>query len=171
MEKWKTLVRRVDAASDMVGRVASFLLIPLMLIATMEVILRYVFNSPTIWAWDVNVQLFGVLILFGGAYTYRYDEHVRVDLLIVHLPPRGRAILNLITSFLFFFSFTVLLIFSSQEALNAFAIKEQFTSVWSPPVYPLKMLIPLAVFLFILQGVTYVIRDLLIVIHPEGVEK
>lgn len=167
MQKWKSLVRRIETISDIVGRVSSFLLIPLMIFSTMEVILRYGFNSPTIWAWDADIQLFSVLILSGGAYAYRYDMHVRVDVFIMHLSQRVRAILDLITSVLFFFAFIVLLIVSSQEALTSFTLREQQSTFWFSPIYPLKMLIPVAVFLFLLQGVAYVIRNLLIIIHPE----
>lgn len=167
MEKWVSLARRIDTVSDVSGRVLSFLLIPMMIITVTEVVMRYVFNSPTIWAWDLNLQLFGLLIIFGGPYAHRHEGHVRVDLLIAYLSPRGRAILDLITSILFFFSFAVLLFFSSQEALNSFATKERFTSFWAPPVYPLKMMIPVAILLFILQGVAVAIRNVVIIVQPE----
>lgn len=168
MEKWKELARRIEALSDKTGRFFSFLFIPLMIISFTEVFLRYMFNSPTIWAWDINIQLFGLLIIFGGAYTYYYDMHVRVDLVIVCLSRRARAIMDLISSTLFFFSFSILLILSTQEAWDSFVIREHASSIWSPPIYPLKIMIPLAILLFLLQGVAHVIRDVLVMMHPEG---
>lgn len=171
MAKWSLWLKRIEALNDRAGRIFSFLLIPLMVVAATEVILRYIFNSPTIWAWDVNIQLFGALIIFGGAYAFRHNMHVRVDLLVVYLPRRARAVLDLITSTLFFFSFMVLLVYSSLEGWNAFKTRERFTSIWAPPIYPLKMLIPVAIFLFILQGVVYSVRDFIMAIHPEAAKE
>ena len=171
MEKLKGYMKRIDSITDFLGKLFSFLLIPLMLITSIEVVSRYIFNRPTIWAWDVNIQLFGALILIGGSYAYVHNMHVRVDLLVVYLPARVRAFLNLLTSMLFFFSYSVLLWQSSLEAWHSLKIREQFTSVWSPPIYFEKMLIPLAVFLLILQGGVQFTRDLLLVIYPGTGEK
>lgn len=171
MERLTGLIRVIDTITNFFGRLFSFLLIPLMVITTMEVVSRYIFNRPTIWAWDVNIQLFGAIILMGGAYAYLHNMHVRVDLLVIYLPPRTRALLNLFTSLLFFFSYGVLLWQGSLEAWQSLKIREQYTSVWAPPIYFEKMLVPLAVFLFLLQGAVQFIRDLLFVMYPETGEK
>jgi len=171
MEKLKSFMERIDSITDLLGKLFSFLLIPLMLITSIEVVSRYIFNRPTIWAWDVNIQLFGAIILIGGSYAYIHNMHVRVDLLVIYLPARVRAFLNLLTSMLFFFSYSVLLWQGSLEAWNSLKIREQYTSVWSPPIYFEKMLIPIAVFLFLLQGGVQFTRDLLLVIYPETGEK
>jgi len=165
------LLRAMDVINDGIGRIFSFLLLPLMVITATEVVLRYIFNRPTIWAWDVNIQLFGAIILIGGAYAFLYNMHVRVDLLVIHLPLRARALLNLFASMLFFFSFGVLLWQGGLEAWQSLKIREQYTSVWAPPIYFVKVLVPIAVFLFLMQGVVQFIRDLLLVIHPEIREK
>lgn len=171
MEKWKERMRRIDALTEKTGRFFSYLFIPLMVFTALEVVLRYFFRSPTIWAWDVNIQIFGILIIFGGAYTYRTQGHVRVDLVISHVSRRTRAIMDLISSSWFFFSYSVLLIISSQEAWRSFMIREKASSIWAPPLYPLKILIPLAILLLLLQGVAHVIRNVLVIMHPEGEAK
>lgn len=164
-------MRWIEALNEKTGRVVSVLFIPLMLFTFMEVILRYFFNSPTIWAWDMNIQIFGLLIIFGGAYTYISDGHVRVDLIIARVSRRTRAIMDLISSFFFFFGFSILLITSSLEAWRSFVTREHVTSIWEPPLYPLKMMIPLAILLFLLQGIAHVIRNVLVIMHPEGEPK
>lgn len=168
METLKECLRLIEAVSDKTGRVFSFLFIPLMIISFAEFSLRYMFNSPTIWAWDINIQLFGLLIIFGGVYTYCNNMHVRVDLVIIHFSKRWQAIMDILSSSLFFFSFSVLLILSLQEAWHSFSIRELASSIWAPPVYPLKMMIPLAILLFLLQGVAHLIRDVLVIMCPEG---
>lgn len=168
MEKLKKLVECIDALTDKTGRLFSFLFIPLMIISFTEFILRYFFNSPTIWAWDINIQLFGMLILFGGAYAHYHKMHVHVDLFVLLFSRRVQAILALISSTLLFFTLIILLILTTQEAWDSFGFRERVSSVWAPPIYPLKMMIPLAIVLFILQGVAQVIRNVLVIVKPEG---
>lgn len=171
MERLTGFMRAIDTMTNFLGKLFSFLLIPLMCITAIEVVSRYIFNRPTIWAWDVNIQLFGAIILIGGSYAYLHNMHVRVDLLVIYMPARARACLNLLTSMLFFFSYSVLLWQGSLEAWQSIKIREQYTSVWSPPIYFEKMLIPMAISLFLLQGAVQFIRDLLLVMYPGMGEK
>lgn len=55
MQRIKLCLRYIDAINECTGKGVGFLIIPITLIITLEVILRYVFNRPTIWAWDVNL--------------------------------------------------------------------------------------------------------------------
>lgn len=162
-------LRVIDTLNDNMGKIFSFLLLPLMVITTIEVIARYIFNRPTLWAWVINIQLYGAILVTGGAYTLLHNMHVNIDLLVVYLNPKARALINLFTSILFFLVMGVLLWQSSTAALHSFKIGEKYTySVWQPPIYPLKMLIPIAIFLFLLQGIAKFIRDFHSFIHPGG---
>lgn len=157
----KTLLSIIDDINDRAGMLFSVLLIPLMMITTIEVIARYIFSRPTIWAWNVNIQLFGALTVIGGGYALRHNMHVSVGLVVDYLPRRVRALLNLFTSILFFLVMGVLLWQSSVAAWESVKIREAYTSVWAPPIYHLKTLIPIAVFLLLLQGIAKFIRDFL----------
>jgi TRAP-type mannitol/chloroaromatic compound transport system permease small subunit len=164
MDKLNKCLTRIDFLSDKTGRLISFLLIPLMIITFIEFVARYMFNSPTIWAWDVNIQLFALIVLFGGAYDYYHNMHVRVDIVFGMLPRRTQAIMDVITSTLVFLTLVTLLIFSTQEAWSAFLIGEKSNSVWAPPIYPLKAAIPLGIFLFVLQGLASLLRNILVIL-------
>lgn len=59
-------LRVVDTFNTWLGRIGGWLFLPLTVIIFLDVVLRYIFNSPTIWAWDVNVQLMGALVALGG---------------------------------------------------------------------------------------------------------
>lgn len=163
-------VNFVDKLTEFIGQLFSLLLIPLMCIVSMEVILRYIFNSPTIWAWDVNMQLFSLLLVIGGSYAYLHDAHVRVDVVLNGLSARTKIYLDLFTSLLFFFVIGVLLWQSSVEGIEAFTTKENYSSLWSPPIYPLKLAIPFFVFLLLLQGITKFISGILKLTDPDNRE-
>ncbi|ESR24147.1 TRAP transporter small permease subunit [Lutibaculum baratangense] len=61
-----------------------------MLILMQEVILRYVFNAPTIWAHETTVFLCGIAFIYGGLYCTARDRHIRVVLIYDALGPRLR---------------------------------------------------------------------------------
>jgi TRAP-type mannitol/chloroaromatic compound transport system permease small subunit len=159
MEK-KPWLGRIDILNERVGYVISFLIIPMTLIAVTEVILRYVFNRPTIWAWDINMMLLGAFSILSGGYVLLKGGHVTMDVVILRLSPRVRAVIGLITSLVFFFSMAILMWQSAVEARDSLLIREKVNSVWGPPIYPLKMLWPIGAFLLFLQGVVIFIRDL-----------
>lgn len=150
----------VDLINEWVGRVVSFLIIPMTLVAVIEVILRYVFNRPTIWAWDVNMMLLGAFTVLTGGYVLLKEGHVSMDVFVSRLSPRVRAVIALITSLLFFFSIGLLVWQGGLEARESLLIGEKVNSVWGPPLYPLKILWPIGAFLLLLQGVATFIRDL-----------
>lgn len=61
-----------------------------MAILIQEVILRYVFNAPTIWAHETTIFLCGVAFVYGGLYCTARDRHIRVVLIYDALSPRWR---------------------------------------------------------------------------------
>jgi len=105
----KRVLRSIDAVSKHSG-IFAWLIIPMCAIMTYEVVVRYGFNAPTIWANDLSKLIFGVYFVIGGGYTLVYDGHVRVDVLFRRLSLRKQAILNLVTSSVFFLPFVVVLL-------------------------------------------------------------
>ena len=85
--------RLIDLAERWVGGIgvfAALLLVPLVLATTWEVVSRYAFNAPTIWAYEVGYLLTGSHFLLGLAYTLRQGEHIRIDVLSAHMAPSTR---------------------------------------------------------------------------------
>src|SRR3569623_1437255 len=71
-----------------------------------EVMARYIFNSPTNWVHESMFLMFGMQYMLCGAYAYKEDQHVRVDVVYAHLSRRGKAIADIVSS-VFFFIFTI----------------------------------------------------------------
>jgi TRAP-type mannitol/chloroaromatic compound transport system permease small subunit len=155
----RSYVAWIGVINQWVGYLLSFLVLPLTLITVIEVILRYGFSRPTIWAWDVNVMLMGALSVLSGGYVFLKEGHVVMDLVVSRLSPRVRAVISLVTSLLFFFGIGILVWQGGLEARDSLIIRERVNSVWGPPLYPLKILFPIGAFLLLLQGVATFIRD------------
>jgi TRAP-type mannitol/chloroaromatic compound transport system permease small subunit len=139
--------------SNKAGEGASFLTMFMMSIISYEVLSRYLFNSPTKWAWLTNKQLFGVFILFAGVYAMSKRAHIRIEMLYDHFSPRLKFISRMISLVLFVFFIGCLIYQSSWMGLESFAVKEKATGLFKMPLYPLKLLIPLVSFLFLLEGI------------------
>ena len=148
-----------DSINKWAGWIVAFLIPVVMLIISYEVIMRYFFRAPTIWAWDINVQLLAVILLFGGGYLLLHNGHVRVDVLYSRLPERWKTILDLITFPVLFIYLVVLLWKFVVLTLGSIADREVTNTLFAPPVYPLKILCSIAVFFFLMEGVAMFIRN------------
>lgn len=159
--------RVIDTLNEWAGKVTMWLFIPLAGIVTVDVILRYGFNRPLIWSWDINSQLLGVLIILSGGWTLLKEGHVRVDVFWGRLSTRMKALVDLITFLLFIFAIGILLWQSASAALVSVQTGERYSSYFAPPIYPLKIIIVVGVFLLLFQGIVKFIRNLLLLTKGE----
>ena len=157
----------IDTANEWTGRVFSLLFLPLVFIVMIEVVLRYFFNKPTLWGWDTNIMLTATIASMGAGYALLHRRHVTVDIVVGRFSPRVRAIINLITSPFFFIPIGLLSWVAIVRAERSVLGKELYSTVWEPPLYPLRVLIAIGIFLFLLQGIVKFIHDIRIAAGRE----
>ncbi len=97
----------IDTINEWVGKVFRWAIVLLALTMCYEVVLRYVFNNPTIWSFEISTALYATTFMMGAAYALLYKAHVSIDLFYEMLGVRGRAILDIISSVIFFFPFLI----------------------------------------------------------------
>jgi len=149
----KSWIKLIDAASEKVGESVSLLAVAMMLVTTIEVVARYVFNSPTIWSRTINKQIFGVFSLFAGVYALQKGIHLRVEMLYERLSPRLRFCARLISLGVFLIFMGVLVWQGSWMASNSIASKELTQGTFKIPLYIFKTFIPAVAFLFLIEGI------------------
>ena len=144
----------VDRASTWVGQAFAWLILVLTLQVSWEVFSRYVLNQPNAWSFDLMIMLYGTVFMMAGAYTLAKNGHVRGDVLYGFFPPRLQAGLDLLLYFLFFIPGIVALVWAGYTyAEESWAIRETSTlTANGPPLYPFKMVIPIAGILLLAQG-------------------
>lgn len=152
-------IRFVDTMNDRMGKIISFLIYPIMLVLVYEVVMRYSFTKPTIWAHETSCMLFGAHFILGGAYALRHDAFVNVDVFYERFSKRTKAIIDLITWTMFYIFVGVLLWGSVPWALKSLSLLEYSESTWGPPIWPIKFTIPFGAFFILLQGMTKTIKD------------
>jgi TRAP-type mannitol/chloroaromatic compound transport system permease small subunit len=143
----------IDTMSEKIGKPASLLVFIMMVITATEVIGRYFFNHPTVWAWPLNRQVFGLFILAAGSYTMFKRGHIRIEILYEHFPPRFKLIARLI-ALASFIAFTGVLVWQGTwMGWNSLMMGEKLSGAFRIPLYPFKLLIPIGAFLLLLQGI------------------
>jgi len=150
----------VEGLSVWVGRAFGWCILILTLSVSYEVFVRYVLNSPTVWAFDMMVQMYGALFLMAGPYALAQDGHVRADVIYRLFPTRVQASLDFLLYLVFFFPGMIALFWYGAEiASDSWRYKEVS---WNSPariqIYFFKTLIPLAGGLLILQGIAELMR-------------
>jgi TRAP-type mannitol/chloroaromatic compound transport system permease small subunit len=154
------LLLLVDRFSTFVGHAFSWLIVALTLVITWEVFSRYALDAPHAWAFDVMAMLYGTLFMMAGAYTLSVNGHVRGDVLYGFFTPRVQASLDLTLYIVFFIPGVVALVWAGYYyAADSWRINEHSNvTADGPPVYPFKMVIPLAGSILLAQGIVEIIR-------------
>jgi TRAP-type mannitol/chloroaromatic compound transport system permease small subunit len=154
-------VRTIDQLSEWSGRLFCWLAVPLVAGLTYEVIARYLFHAPTIWAYDVTYMLYGSHFMLGAAYTLYKGGHIRTDVFYQNWSARTRGLVDAaLYLFLFFPGMAFFFWMGLEEALHAWDIREvSDASPWRPPIYHFKSVIPVAAALLIVQGASEFLKS------------
>ena len=150
----------IDSLSAWTGKAFAWCIVVLTFSTCYEVFVRYVLNSPTVWAFDMSVQMYGALFMMAGAYALSQDAHVRGDVVYRLMPIKVRAGVDLALYILFLFPGALaLLYYGFGFASDSWFYKEVS---WSSPariqIYFFKSLIPVSGALVLLQGIAEAIR-------------
>jgi len=162
-----------ESLSIWIGRAFGWCILILTLSVTYEVFVRYVLNAPTVWVFDMMVQMYGALFLMAGPYALAQDAHVRGDVIYRLFPFKVQARIDLILYIFFFFPGMVALFYFGYEiASDSWRYKEVS---WNSPariqIYFFKSLIPLAGGLLILQGISESMRCILCIRDGKWIKR
>ena len=159
---FRRTIEVIDTIANWSGRVTAWLIIPMTIAVSWEVVARHFFRAPTIWAFDVTYMLYGTHFMLGTAYTLMRIGHVRTDMLYQGWSIRRQNLIDAIGYLFFFFPAMVFFFyFGWQESSHSWAIGETSdASPWRPIVYPFKTVIPLTALLLLVQGVAELLKSL-----------
>lgn len=155
-------LRIQDGISEFIGRVIAWLALVLILTLVYEVVSRYFFNSPTIWSHELSSMIFGAFAILSGSYTLKHLGHVRSDVIYLLFPTRLQRLCDVMVYTIGIGVLAIFLIQAIEFAQKSWISNEvSARSIWQPPLYYIKSIIPLAVFLLILQSFAELVRALL----------
>ena len=163
------VLKGIDSLSVWAGKIFSMLVLPIIVLEAVESLLRYIFQRPTDWSWELAAMLFGAFFMMGGAWVLKDNNHVRTDVFYNNLSRKGKAYFDLFFFAAIFFVFAGVMVWKmGGNAIYSVGIRETTFSMWAPPLYPLKVVFAISYILILLQGLAKWVRDLVYV--TKGVE-
>ena len=166
------LTQALDAITRVVGRVTAWLIIPMVGSLVYEVFARYLFDAPTVWAYDMTYMLYGTFFMLGSAWTLQRGGHIRTDSFYANWSPRRKAIVDAACYVLFYLpAMVVFLKLGAEYFWKSFQQNERIvTSPWLPIVWPFKFVMPVTAALLIIQGVSELIKCVQVILRsdPKG---
>lgn len=162
----RAVVAVLDWPGYWIGLLCAWLIVPMVAILVYEVVSRYLFDAPTIWAYDMTYMLYGSIFMLGAAYALGRDSHVRADFIYTWLPVRWQGFID--ACFYLFLFFPALAIFTwltLNYALQSWHMGERIpTSPWMPIIYPYKTVMPVTGLLLLIQGISEFLKSLYCVV-------
>jgi len=151
--------RAVDRVNAWVGLFWGYAIILVTFAVAFEIVSRSVFRSGTIWANETTIYLSAMAYLLGGGYALQHRRHVAIDFVYLMFRPRVRRGLDLF-AFVFFIAYAGTLTWiGSKMAWTSYLQNEGTGTPWDPIIWPVKMAIPVAGLLLLLQGIVNLLRD------------
>ena len=153
-------ITRLDQVGIWSGKLFAWLIIPMVGALAFEVAARYLFEKPTMWAYDVTFMLYGAHFMLGAAFTLQKGAHIRTDFIYRLWPERVQAAVDLVVYLVCFFPGVGFFLWvSTGYAWKSWEQMERITSSpWMPIVYPFKSVIVLTAALLLVQGVSEVLK-------------
>lgn len=157
----RRILSLIDGISEWSGRLISGFIFLLAFLLLYDVVMRFAFNAPTIWCHELALHVFGAYAVLAGPYALLHGEHVKIDIVYNRFSPRGRAVIDVITYPLFFIFIGLLLYHGFNIGMRSFELRQTVSpSPWASPLWPVKLTVPLAALLMLLQGLAQYIRTL-----------
>jgi TRAP-type mannitol/chloroaromatic compound transport system permease small subunit len=159
MKTLLALSRLIDALNKRCAGIATWLVLLSCVISAGNALMRYGMNlSSNAWL-EIQWYLFAGMVMLGGAYTLRVNEHVRVDVLYSRYSERTRAWVDLLGAIFFLLPMSIVIGWMSWPLfLSSYEIGEMSGNAGGLLRWPVKILIPIGFALLTLQGVSEIIK-------------
>lgn len=170
MEKLSKVLKGIDKCSTLMGKIGGLIIPVIATIEMIEVIRRYVFASPTFWAYELCTYLYGASFMLAGAWALLEGKHVRTDVVFAKFSKKGQKILDLITYCVCFLPFMGIMVWKSgAHMIWSVKVQEEVATMWNAPIWWLKIIIAASFTMLLLQGIAHIIRSAVYVWKGEEV--
>lgn len=161
MAPWMArVITVIDTFSLWTGRVVCLLTVPLILAMVYEVVARYAFVAPTMWAYDISRMLYGALFMLGAGYALSKGVHIRADFIYRNWSARSQALIDAVLYILFYFPGMLVFLWMSIDFayLAWYRGEKGMDTAWMPHMGPIKTALPFGVAFLVIQGVSELLK-------------
>src|SRR3979411_2251925 len=149
----------IDIVNEKIGYICNFLVLAACIVSAGNAMIRYAFsNSSNGWL-ELQWYMFAILVMFGASYTFKRNEHVRVEIFYLFLSERGQLWLDMIGTLFFLIPSCLLLSYLSWPFfMQSYAVGEISSNAGGLVRWPIKIVVPVGFVLLALQGLSEVIK-------------
>jgi len=150
----------IDTFSLWTGRVVGLLTLPLIFAMVYEVVARYAFVAPTMWAYDISRMLYGALFMLGAGYALSKGVHIRADFIYRNWSARTQGIVDGTLYVIFYFPGMLVFLWMALDFayLSWYRGEKGMDTAWMPIMGPIKSALPLGVAFLLIQGVSELLK-------------
>lgn len=154
-------MNRVDRLAKFIGDKISYFFLAVVALTAYEVMMRYVFNSPTFWVHEASIALCAVAFVFGGPYVLQERGHITIAAIYERLPQRVRRPLDGINLAIVVLYLIALGYGAAIQAGKSIAVMEDTGTASHLPTPPVvKTFLVLGVALMVLQALAHLAAHL-----------
>lgn len=160
MNAVEKLAGGIDAFTDLVGRITSWLALGIALVMGANVLLRYAFSYGFIWAQELEWHIFVPICLFGMSYALLHKEHVRVDVVFQYFSERNKHVVDIVSAFISIAFCLIVIWLSIPYVYQSWSIGEGTANPGGIEYrYIIKSLIPIGFAIMFLQSLSEAIKS------------
>jgi len=149
----------IDEINEKIGYVCNLLVLISCLVSAGNAMVRYAFDYSSNGWLEAQWYMFAIIVMFGASYTFKRNEHVRVEIFYLLLSERGQLWLDLIGTLFFLIPACLLLAYLSWPFfMQAYSVGEMSGNAGGLIRWPIKFVIPSGFVMLALQGVSEVIK-------------
>lgn len=158
----RKVVSIVSSINEKVGSISMWLMVILIAIVTYDVLMRYMFNAPSVWVYELALILGSSAYLLSWGDIERIDKHLRVDVFYSSCTPKWKAIINILGTVICWYPlFIAYMLVTIPWAIKSWRVHEvMMESYWYPPFGPSRTLIVIGLCLFCAQITANLIRHI-----------
>lgn len=161
-----SLSRGIDWLSSQLAVVANWLVLLAAVVSAGNAASRYVFSESSNGWLEIQWYMFAGMVLLGGPYTLKLNEHVRVDLFYGMASERTRLWIDIVGGFLFLIPIcAILTYFTWSWFVDSWTINEGSSNAGGLLRWPVKLMLPLGFALMALQGLSEIIKRIAALEH------
>jgi TRAP-type C4-dicarboxylate transport system permease small subunit len=149
-----------DILSLVLSRIAMIAVAAIVVVMFYEVIARYVFSKPTLWANELSLWIAAFVFILAGLYAMQQRSHIRIYVIYDLMPRWAKKLSDIITVVLIWGFWAALVWGGYNEARDKLLRMETFGTAWDPPIpATVKVTMLIVIGLVALQALSNLVAD------------
>ena len=150
----------IDRFNSLLSKVAMLLTAIAVIITFYEVVMRYIFFSPTLWVNELTLWLGSFIFLLAGVYTMQRRGHIRITAAYDIMPVRVQVCCDILSTLVVVAYAAMMIIAGYEVAWKTLITWERFGTFWNPPIpATVKPLVLIATGLVAIQAINNLLID------------